>query len=33
MNTHTVDPARLQWGTWCHRTNKELGEGDMGMRE
>ncbi len=27
--THSVDPARLQWGIWCHRANKEIGEGDI----
>jgi hypothetical protein len=29
MTTHSVDPARLRWGTWCHRTEKILGEGDI----
>lgn len=29
LNTHTVDPARLKWGTWCHRSEKQNGEGDI----
>ena len=29
MNEHSVDPARLRWGTWCHRVEKILGEGDI----
>jgi hypothetical protein len=29
MTTHSVDPARLHWGTWCHRVEKILGEGDI----
>lgn len=24
-----VDPARLRHGTWCHRTHKEIGKGDI----
>lgn len=28
-NTHSVDPDRLRWGTWCHHTEKQLGEGDI----
>jgi hypothetical protein len=24
-----VDPARLRSGTWCHRTEKIIGEGDI----
>lgn len=24
-----VDPARLRWGTWCQRTDKTIGEGDI----
>jgi hypothetical protein len=29
MTAHSVDPARLRWGTWCHRTEKIVGEGDV----
>jgi hypothetical protein len=29
MTTHAVDAARLRWGTWCHRVEKILGEGDI----
>lgn len=29
MTAHSVDPARLRWGTWCHRVEKILGEGDI----
>jgi hypothetical protein len=27
--THAVDPARLRWGAWCHRTEKNVGQGDI----
>lgn len=26
---HEVDPARLASGSWCHRAQKTLGEGDI----
>ena len=29
MTTHSVDPARFRWGTWCHRTDKMIAEGDI----
>src|SRR5580704_2679792 len=29
MSAHSVDPARLRWGTWRHRVEKVLGEGDI----
>jgi hypothetical protein len=29
ITTFTVDPERLAWGQWCHRLNKEVGEGDI----
>ena len=29
MTAQSVDPARLRWGTWCHRTEKITGEGDL----
>ena len=29
IETHTVDPQRLAAGRWCHRTGKQLGEGDI----
>jgi len=28
-NRHSVDPARLKYGAWCHRAEKQLGEGDI----
>lgn len=28
-NTYSVDPARLNFGRWCHHTEKQLGEGDI----
>ena len=27
--TQPVDPARLAAGRWCHRTNKDIGKGDI----
>jgi len=29
MTAHSLDSARLRWGTWCHRTEKMTGEGDI----
>lgn len=28
-NPITVDPARLAAGSWCHRTDRQIGEGDI----
>jgi hypothetical protein len=25
----SIDPKRLQAGTWCHRANKTIGQGDI----
>ena len=27
--THSVDPARLNSGRWCHRAERMIGEGDI----
>jgi hypothetical protein len=27
--TYAVEPARLNYGTWCHRANKTIGQGDI----
>jgi hypothetical protein len=29
MTTYPLDPARFRWGTWCHRADKIVGEGDI----
>jgi hypothetical protein len=29
MIEHTVDPARMRWGAWCHERQKEIGKGDI----
>lgn len=28
--TIAVDPQRFAWGHWCHRRNRQIGEGDIG---
>ncbi len=27
--SHTVEPSRLAFGTWCHASEKQIGEGDI----
>ena len=27
--SHTVEPARLAFGAWCHASEKQIGEGDI----
>lgn len=27
--TYAVDPARLAWGQWCHKTDRQIGRGDI----
>jgi hypothetical protein len=27
--SHTVEPARLAFGAWCHASEKHIGEGDI----
>jgi hypothetical protein len=27
--TYAVNPARLAGGTWCHKANRQIGEGDI----
>lgn len=29
LKSVTIDPKRLAWGQWCHRLNKDVGEGDI----
>ncbi len=28
--TFAVDPQRFAWGHWCHKRNRQIGEGDIG---
>jgi len=27
--TYAVYPARLAWGQWCHKTDRQIGRGDI----
>lgn len=27
--SHTVEPSRLAYGSWCHASEKQIGEGDI----
>jgi len=28
--TYAVDPQRFAWGQWCHKRNRQIGQGDIG---